>query len=678
MANRRTLGGGRVLGSGKSIEPPRPAPSPAQKAAQTQAQAVRNTGLLSPSESSVSLSSQTSSTPISTDHEDLTSRIALDGDGVAQAAAAATSRMVCPICNEEMMTLLQLNRHIDDNHANLEEVEQDEAKTWFKQQMTKAKKFQPLALINQKLRGLEAFESNSDVPPILSQAARIVTEGREPSPVPAPKAPVAEAADPDEVVTRAHWQRPYGGEACADPMCGKRLGPANGQINCRHCGKLFCEEHTMYQMKLSRAAKHEPVRGLWCRVCETCYKSRPGYNDHTGFERDHTDFFKAARQKIVDIHSLEQSRLETRLTRLTQLLADPPPPDQIQSTTNLLWSSIAGNKNILRTLEQSVVPWEDDASIHECPFCQQPFSQYSLRRHHCRICGRVVCGDPATACSSEIGLDVETKKAGAGKVAVDVRMCKDCQRTIFSKADFERELNAQPPDQRAFNNLIQFEHGIRLLLPKFQRLLGPLQDPENPPTPAQLAEASKVRKRLMDAFTQYDVAARRIRDLPTESPAQERLQKAIYSQATNFLHIHMLPLKTLPKIMRHATPNGMRGPPSQTNGKGQTALSAINYNRIANGGGSRPSSSRASSESSVAVTALEAEEKQLKERLIVLEEQRYFVSEMIADANKRRKFDEVSALSQNVEEITKEVDQIQAQLAGMDFASAYAADAVIK
>jgi hypothetical protein len=38
----------------------------------------------------------------------------------------------------------------------------------------------------------------------------------------------------------------------------------------------------MYQMKLSRSAQHEPVRGLWYRVCETCYKSRDGYNDHNG------------------------------------------------------------------------------------------------------------------------------------------------------------------------------------------------------------------------------------------------------------------------------------------------------------------------------------------------------------------------------------------------------------
>lgn len=33
----------------------------------------------------------------------------------------------------------------------------------------------------------------------------------------------------------------------------------------------------------------------------------------------------------------------------------------------------------------------------------------------------------------------------------------------------------KPPDVRAYNNLVQFERGIRLLLPKFQKLLAALQ-----------------------------------------------------------------------------------------------------------------------------------------------------------------------------------------------------------
>ena len=84
----RKLGGGRVLGSGRSLSPAYP---------------PRNSSLLSPTPSFVSVSS--SSQP-STDAQDLSSRISLDqsdGDSSAAAALAASTRLVCPICNEEMV-----------------------------------------------------------------------------------------------------------------------------------------------------------------------------------------------------------------------------------------------------------------------------------------------------------------------------------------------------------------------------------------------------------------------------------------------------------------------------------------------------------------------------------------------------------------------------------------------
>ncbi len=259
MASRK-LGGGRVLGSGRSLSPAVPV------------QQKRHPGLPSPSPSSVSVGSQASRSQITVEDEDLGSRVSTEnGANPAAGVAAASSKLVCPICNEEMMTLLQLNRHLDDDHQNLEEVKQNEAKDWFKMQMVKAKRFQPLAVLNQKLKGLEVFESN-DVLPVPT------------APAPAGQLTTVESSrsDPDELVTRQHWQRSGGNDACSEPMCGKRLTAINGSVNCRKCGRLFCEEHTMYQMKLSRSAQHEPVRGYWCRVCETCYKSREGYNDHSG------------------------------------------------------------------------------------------------------------------------------------------------------------------------------------------------------------------------------------------------------------------------------------------------------------------------------------------------------------------------------------------------------------
>ncbi len=106
--------------------------------------------------------------------------------------------------------------------------------------------------------------------------------------------------------------------------------------------------------------------------------------------------------------------------------------------------------------------------------------------------------------------------------------------------------------------LRQFEQGIRLLMPSFQRALLALQPPngggelvrEAATDAPQIQDAAKIRKRLTDSFAKYDLAARRIRDLKSTSPTQLRLQKAIYAQASNFLHINLVPLKSVPRMLK--------------------------------------------------------------------------------------------------------------------------------
>jgi rabenosyn-5 len=174
----------------------------------------------------------------------------------------------------------------------------------------------------------------------------------------------------------------------------------------------------------------------------------------------------------------------------------------------------------------------------------------------------------------------------------------------------------------------------------------------------------------MDSFTQYDIAARRIRDLPTTSPTQKKLQKAIHQQATNFLHLHMLPLKTLPRVLKHASPHGSASSDHlHPNGHSRTssALSILRQNDF-------DASSQVSSSS--AISALEEEEKGLRDRLIVLEEQKFFVGEMLAEAKKKRRFDEVEALQRNLADLGKEIDGVQGQLGSLDFAGAYGAQAI--
>ncbi|KAH7035944.1 FYVE zinc finger protein [Microdochium trichocladiopsis] len=656
----RKLGGGRVLGSGKGLAPAAPSPTGANRTtspAPPSSSNGRRHVAPSPPGSVTSVGTQN---PLPGFANDLHSAVSLGAAGPSNGGSSA-SKLVCPICEEEMLTLLQLNRHIDDNHQELAPVEQDEVKTWFDKQVLKAKRFQPLSVINQKLRGLEVFESNEAPPSIAAPASTM--HNRAP-------APIAEMPfDPDDIITKSHWQRSGPNDLCTDPACGKRLGAVNGNINCRSCGRLFCEEHTMYQMKLSRAAKHEPVRGHWYRVCETCYKSREGYNDHSGLLRDHTKEFDAIRRKKVDKQTLEISRLEKRLSKLTSLLVNPPEhisggPGGGGNLLSSVTSLSAQRNNQRKAIEQSVVTWEDDAKVARCPFCQQEFGSWTFRRHHCRMCGRVVCADPQTGCSSEVGLNVAnpavptTEKPGAvaGAVSVDIRMCQDCKSTLFAKRDFEQATMQKPADQRAYETLRQFERGIQQILPNFQRALLPLQDENNPPSSAQIQEASKLRKRLTDSFTKYDVAARRIRDMKTDSPTQKALQKSIYAAASTFLHMHMLPLKNLPRMLKTN---------ASANARGRLLPTSHVSSPLRNNSDFMETASQ-TSESSTVVSALESEEKDLKERLIVLEEQRYLVQTMIDNSQGARRFEEVSALTRNIEELDREIKSLKGKVSGVE------------
>jgi len=45
--------------------------------------------------------------------------------------------------------------------------------------------------------------------------------------------------------------------------------------------------------------------------------------------------------------------------------------------------------------EQTIVKWEDDADVRKCRICAVGFT-LSTRKHHCRLCGRIVCSLPPT------------------------------------------------------------------------------------------------------------------------------------------------------------------------------------------------------------------------------------------------------------------------------------------
>lgn len=247
-------------------------------------------------------------------------------------------------------------------------------------------------------------------------------------------------------------------------------------------------------------------------------------------------------------------------------------------------------------------------------------------------------------------------------------MCRDCNHTIFSGRDFAASVSHKPPDQRAYETLRQFERGILQLLPSFHRALQALQPPtlpngemdlsKPPPSHAQIQEAGKMRKRLIDSFGKYGMAAKRLRDLKTDSPTQRLLQQSVYTYTNSFLHMNMLPLKSLPQLLRQ------RSTPSQSSRLVATpsqSTSSLRHTELASDNGSQ-----AASEASTVVSQLETEEKDLKERLAVLEEQKFMVEEMIRNSTGARRFEEVGALSRNVDELDKEIQELRTKVGDVE------------
>lgn len=541
--------------------------------------------------------------------------------------AAQSTSLSCPICGESMVTLLQLNRHIDDAHSEIEKSEEDQVKSWFKKKVVKAKQLQSVTSAITKFSKLDLFDLE-DTNSSLSEQS--ISSKRSASSVPV--APT----NPAFVVTRAHWQKPTGFDRCSDIVCEKPLSARNGSVNCRKCGKLFCSAHTRYQMKLNQNANHDPINGIWSRVCETCYKSRPGYSDTTGVARDRFSDLLKKRRALAEKRDLEVIKLENRLVKLIKILIDPK---FSSDSANVFTYSKATQ---LRSLEKEIVTWENDEHVKSCPICKHKFG-YTLRKHHCRVCGKVVCGNLSTKCSLNVPISILVTKLEHSfpdeiPNSTPIRMCTDCKDTIFSHRNFASELVGPPPDLfKVFNSLKPLKRAIDNVLPKFQNLLAEINNPDIPPSPELLRDATKIRTRLLDLFVQLDNTSRKVMTIKVHSEVERRLQKQIYSVNTQYLQDNMLPLKSLPKILKH-------------NKQAASQLSEV---------------STMEEEESNIIKLPPDEIQKLREQIIVLEEQKFLVSSMVNEANTRRKFDEIEPLKESLNELEKELTKLRDQL-GID------------
>ncbi|KAH8116909.1 FYVE zinc finger-domain-containing protein [Phellopilus nigrolimitatus] len=383
-------------------------------------------------------------------------------------------------------------------------------------------------------------------------------------------------------------------------------------------------------------------------------------------------------EKLVDLHFSDSTESQANgnsmkgkekppLSRRASSLFELDFNDLRTKSASELWRGVLesraaaanGGKGVIRVAEQRITPWQDDAEVSACPHCSASFHPLTNRKHHCRLCGRIICSlpvknpqrpvscsllfmaDPKSGRIQEVSETVDYgvrprnrvnslgdkgKNEGADeKFLSGVRICRECK----PRQQYRQEAKRVPAMVRLYEALIALESEIEEALPQFQELMISLSNgTDEKPT----KEATAARKQLLQCFSDYDVIAKRIRKVPCPNgpgSSQERVQAAILARANAFLQKNMFPLQSLPKLKKRTSSI------SGANGAKGSAL---------------PGDTQVIDPDSELALALQP-----------LLEQEALLESFVEEAKAHRKFEDAKTLKANLGEIRAEIDRVVAR-----------------
>lgn len=511
------------------------------------------------------------------------------------------NELECPVCSKTFDNLGQLNHHLDFDHG---------------------------------FDGDESKGGNG------TSSGKFISQGEE-----SLEADNKRVRHQNKLMIRNHWKKPSP-EHQNCHVCKRPLNQINGCINCRKCGELFCKMDCRNVMRLNANAEYDPLNGRWVNCCYQCFIRRDGYNDY-GSVVDLIDQFKTLRHKKNEDKKLMQLQLENRLVLLIDGISRI-----LKKNGNGVFMSYRVSKEI-SLLERTVTAWKDDRAALNCPICSQSFG-LTLRKHHCRLCGSIVCDNKTTNCSNQVPLaylanaatDLPFKEFNPQTVDKDysIRICSQCIHILYVGRKFRRDIE-QPASIllarcESIYNLSQVISNIWPLLNSRLEEIENAQKQNASPNPALIAEATKLRKKLLRAVESYNILTRQISSMSPRNAAQKKIQQSFQIASSIFITEKILKLKSIPIISPR-----------------------VNENR-----GSNESTPEVQKLSDIVFNDLTIKEiKVCREELMVLKEQKFLVESMIENAKKQRKFDEIAVLDRNLLELKGKIEEIQNRLGEQGF-----------
>ncbi|OWB66970.1 hypothetical protein B5S30_g2319 [[Candida] boidinii] len=519
----------------------------------------------------------------------------------------------CPICNERMISLLQLNRHLDDEHTINENLMSNESdfKNWFKKKVVdratdvfKNNKLDILDSGNVLFSDSAVSDSNMSGS---ERSKRVVSSVNNKN--------NNQMQNLQDSLPKSHWKRPYLGLTCHLKTCDKPLNNRNGMVNCRKCGELYCNEHTYYRVRINKQLEYDPY-GIWCRCCENCYLNKPGMNLTIGESNDYSFKFKQMRESKLQKDQFNSMILEKRLIKLIEFI------------NNLENSKIKLSHSILFNFEKQLISWQDDNDVTNCRICHDRFQFLLLKKHHCRLCGLVICGNLETGCSMEVPINLLIELVNISKENNDqdqghessavpsssgfdsmfneeiknlsreinslpklsqepykditVRICLDCKNQLFKKKLFYKDLNSDKPESlMIYSKLNILKIKILKLLPEFESTMLQLNNIESikelngiidhEEKINKLSEINSIiqdaitkRIKLVGLFSRFEKLIKSVNNtiLLNESRIKNdkelivskdefKVLKSIYQINIYFLQENMSKLRTVPKLLKN-------------------------------------------------------------------------------------------------------------------------------
>ena len=127
--------------------------------------------------------------------------------------------------------------------------------------------------------------------------------------------------------------------SCDSPKCRSSFNLFVRKHHCRHCGHIFCFEHTAYTIPLDQHAKFHP-EGIPSRACDSCYRQYEKWNAARRLRRENSENRNTDESgSATPLAGPDYNTLGHRSVHSQQINANPSEPVASSVPKDWTWST---------------------------------------------------------------------------------------------------------------------------------------------------------------------------------------------------------------------------------------------------------------------------------------------------------------------------------------------------